>query len=63
MNEGKKHERIPLPPALLTTVPFFTMTLGVAVAFALFPSTVMMFVGAALGFIVPLAWLAKRTRR
>jgi hypothetical protein len=59
-----KRDRIPLPPTLLTIVPFVTMPHGAALAQVLFgPSAIVVFIGAAVGFILPLVWLAKRTRR
>ena len=57
-----KHEPIPLPPILLTVIPFLTMVAGGLIAILIVPMTLAAFIGAALGFAVPLVWLARRTR-
>lgn len=64
MGEPNKHEPIPLPPALLTVVPYGTMLMAIAVVLALLSFNVFtVFAAAILGFALPLAWLVKRTRR
>lgn len=65
MSEDPHRERIPLPPILLSVVPLAAMAVGLAIAVWAFPGRGpwAAFVGAAVGFILPLPWIAMRVRR
>jgi hypothetical protein len=62
MSQEKHPHRIPLPPVLLSIVPWLAMLAGAAIGLTITSSNVGLFVGAIAGFGGAALWTASRVR-